>query len=285
MKKGKKNFKLAMVQMLVEGGLKEKNLSHAEELIKEASEGGAQVALLPECLDLGWTHPSSKFDAEHIPTGSPFKRLSRAAEKNNIYICAGLTEKVPEKNPEKKDSKIYNSAVLIDNKGELKLIHRKLNELDIGHKYYNLGDKLNVVETEFGVIGLMICADAFAEDQVISRSLCYMGADIILSPSSWAVSDERKYTKEDPYGEIWRKNYNPVSKNYRVWIAGVSNVGELKEGPWAGRKCIGSSLLFNPDGEEVFQGPYGVDAETILYADITPEDRPFRGHDWSKMES
>ncbi len=274
-----------MVQMLVEGGQKEKNISHAEELIKEASEGGAQLALLPECLDLGWTHPSSQFDADPIPEGSSYKRLSRAAIENNIYVCAGLTEKVPEKKHGNISDKIYNSAVLIDNKGELKLIHRKLNELDIGHEYYNLGNRLNVVETEFGVIGLMICADAFAQDQVISRSLCYMGADIILSPSSWAVLDKRKYTKEDPYGEIWRENYGPVSKDYMVWIAGVSNVGELTEGPWAGRKCIGSSLLFNPHGEEVLQGPYGVDSESILYADITPEERPFRGHDWVKMEN
>ena len=288
MKKGKKNFKLAMIQMLVEGGLKEKNISHAEELIKEASDAGGQVVLLPECLDLGWTNPSSQTEAEPIPEGSSYKRLSRAAIENNIYICAGLSEYVSEKKSEKKHGKtldkIYNSAVLIDNKGELKLLHRKLNELDIGNDFYNLGDRLNVAETEFGVIGLMICADAFAEDQVISRSLCYMGADIILSPSSWAVSDISMYHKENPYGEIWRKNYSPVSKKYKVWIAGVSNVGELKDGPWAGRKCIGSSLLFNPEGEEVLQGPYGVDAEAILYADITPEKRPHRGHDWSKME-
>lgn len=276
----KETFKLAMVQMLVRGGMKDLNLSHAEELIAEASEGGADIALLPECLDLGWTHPSSQNEAEPIPGGSSFNRLSRAALKNNIYVCAGLTESIPDKN----GNKIYNSAVLIDNKGNLKLIHRKLNELDIGHKYYSPGDRLNVVETEFGVIGLMICADAFAEDQVISRSLCYMGADFILSPSSWAVSDKIKYTKEEPYGEIWRRNYGPVSKNYRVWIAGVSNVGELTEGPWAGRKCIGSSLLFNADGQEVVQGPYGVDAEAILYVDIKPEKRPFRGHDWVKME-
>jgi predicted amidohydrolase len=287
-----KNFKLALIQMLVKGGRKEENLCKAEELIFRASEGGAQLALLPECLDLGWTHPSSQTEAEPIPDGSSFRQLSQAAKKNNIYICAGLTEKVLEIEPKKraekragkKTIKIFNTAVLIDNRGEFKLIHRKLNELEIGHEYYNLGDRINVVKTEFGVIGLMICADAFAEDQVISRSLCYMGADLILSPSSWAVSDTNKYSEKNPYGEIWRKNYGPVSEKYGVWIAGVSNVGELTEGPWAGRTCIGSSLVFDAEGKEVLQGPYGADAETIIYVDIKPKDRPFRGHDWLTTE-
>ncbi|MCK5201659.1 MAG: carbon-nitrogen hydrolase family protein, partial [Spirochaetales bacterium] len=129
----KKQFKLAMVQMLVEGGLKDANLSHAEDLIGEAAREGAQVVLLPECLDLGWTHPASQIDAETIPGGMPYKKLSQSALKHGVYICAGLTEK--------SGNKIYNSAVFIDNKGELRLLHRKINELDIGHSYYALGDR------------------------------------------------------------------------------------------------------------------------------------------------
>jgi len=56
--------------MFAQGGFKETNLSHAEELIKEASESGAQIALFPECLDLGRTNPSSQFDAEPISEGT-----------------------------------------------------------------------------------------------------------------------------------------------------------------------------------------------------------------------
>ncbi len=260
--------------MLVKGGEKEANLSHAESLIEKAAESGAQVVILPECLDLGWTHPSGRYKAEPIPDGEPFKRLSAAASLYSMYLCAGLTEKSEEK--------IYNTAVFIDTKGNLKIIHRKLNELAIGHPYYTLGDRLNVVETDLGIFGVMICADGFASGQVLSRSLCYMGADVILSPSAWAVSDEKKYDEEHPYGEIWRTNYKPVAEEYKVWIAGVSNVGEITAGPWEGRKCIGSSLVFGPDGKEMLQGPYGVDAEAILYLDITPVERPYRGDDWKE---
>lgn len=48
----KKPFKLAMVQMLVEGGLKDANLTHAEALIGEAVREGAQLAYFRNVLIL-----------------------------------------------------------------------------------------------------------------------------------------------------------------------------------------------------------------------------------------
>ena len=35
--------------------------------------------------------------------------------------------------------------------------------------------------------------------------------------------------------------------------------------------------------KEVIQGPYGVDAETILYVDITPRPRAARGTGWADL--
>ena len=78
--------------------------------------------------------------------------------------------------------------------------------------------------------------------------------------------------------------YKPVAKEFAMWILGVSNVGQIEAGPWAGRKCIGCSLVVGPDGEEVLQGPYGEDAETILYVDIDPQPRPARGCGWANRQ-
>ncbi len=271
-----KEFKLALIQMEVRGGEKERNIRRAVEWVAEAASQGAEVALLPECLDLGWTHPSSQTMAEEIPGGEACAALMRAAEEHGIYLCAGLTEKAGEA--------IYNSAVIIDKRGQLLCKHRKLNELDIGHAYYAQGDRLNVVDTEFGRIGLMICADGFAKGQVLSRSLCYMGADVILSPSAWAVPGDHDNVRK-PYGETWRKAYQPVAREFSTAIFGASNVGEISDGPWKGRKCIGCSLAIDASGEEILQGPYGVDAECILYVDVNPVPRPARGTGWIERES
>jgi predicted amidohydrolase len=267
-------FKLALIQMRVEGGRKDANLVRARKMIAAAAEGGARMALLPEALDLGWTHPSAKTEAEAIPGGGPCRALREVAREKRIYVCAGLTERA--------GAAVFNAAVIISPDEEVILHHRKLNELDIGHKFYAQGDRLGVCYTELGTLGLMICADGFAKGEVISRSLCYMGADIILSPSAWAVTADHDNVNE-PYGALWRRVYKPVAKGFSVYIASASNVGPITGGPWQGRKCIGCSLVIGPDGEEIMQGPYGEGAEVILYADICPVERPARGGDWAAV--
>jgi predicted amidohydrolase len=266
-----REFRLALVQMRVDGGEKEPNLARAGARIAEAASGGAGCVLLPECLDLGWTHPSSLSEAEPIPGGYPCKLLCDLAREHGVFVCAGLTERA--------GGRVYNAALLIDPGGRVLLVHRKLNELEIGHAFYAQGDRLGVCETDLGTIGLVICADGFAEGCVLTRSLGYMGADVILSPSAWARPADHDNTL-DPYGKIWRDSYKPLARDFSLWIAAASNVGPITAGPWQGRKCIGCSLVIGPDGEEVLQGPYGEDADCILYADIRPVPRPARGDGW-----
>jgi predicted amidohydrolase len=157
--------------------------------------------------------------------------------------------------------------VLISPEGDLLLHHRKLNELDIAHDLYACGDRLNVAHTPLGIFGVMICADAFVRGQVISRTLGVMGAQIILSPCAWAVDADHDDDR-DPYGQLWLDNYQPVAREFGLWVAGCSNVGWITDGPWKGRKCIGCSMVIAPSGDAVMRGPYGDDAETILLTRI-----------------
>ncbi|MCK4750960.1 MAG: carbon-nitrogen hydrolase family protein, partial [Bacteroidales bacterium] len=126
------SFKLAVCQMKVVGGDRGSNVVRATEVIVEAVQNGAQFILLPEAMDLGWTDPSALTQAETVPGGFTCQHLSDLARLLRVYICSGLIEKDGEK--------VYNSAVIIDPQGELILHHRKINELDIGHPYYALGD-------------------------------------------------------------------------------------------------------------------------------------------------
>lgn len=266
-----REFKIALVQMAVEPGNLEKNLEHAAQLIHKAVSNKAEVVLLPEVMDLGWTHPSSEKLAYSIPGGLTCRKICKMARTNNVYICCGIVEN--------DGSKTYNSAVIIDNKGSVLIKHRKLNELDIAHNLYAQGDRLGVCSTPWGTFGLMICADATAKDHVLTRSLGYMGADVILSPSSWAVPPDHDNLK-DPYGKTWLDAYMPVAREFSMWIASASNVGPVTEGPWKNWKCIGCSMIIGPDGTKKLLAPYGEKAEDILYYTIQPTPRPARGTGW-----
>lgn len=242
----------------------------------QAAEGGADLVVLPEALEVGWTDPSAAISAAPIPNGAACARLRTVARQHRIRICAGLTEQA--------GPAVFNTAVLLDRDGELLLRHRKLNELELGQACYAQGDRLGVAHTEFGTLGVMICADAFARGQVIARTLGMMGADLIVSPCSWAVPADHNPIKE-PYGQLWRDCYGSVARDFRLWIAGVSNVGQIRGGPWAGRKCIGCSLLVGPDGIPRLEGPYGEASEALLFAEVELTPRPARGDGWESLRN
>ncbi|MCI0746902.1 MAG: carbon-nitrogen hydrolase family protein [Verrucomicrobia subdivision 3 bacterium] len=257
-------FSLGLLQMLVEPGRYRETSARALQWIRQAADAGAEIMLLPEALPFGWTDSSARKHAEPIPSGDWCRALSDAARRNHVWVCSGAIER--------DGNRIFNSAVLIDADGRVVLRHRKINELDIAHELYAQGDSLSVVDTRFGRIGVMICADAFAQGQVISRALGMMGAQVILSPCAWAVPADHDPHRE-PYGKLWLDNYGPVARDSALWIAGVSNVGPITDGPWKGRKCIGCSMVIDPEGKCVVQLDYGETAERMWKCSITPRER------------
>ena len=68
---------------------------------------------------------------------------------------------------------------------------------------------------------------------------------------------------------LWRDSYSALARLYDLTIVGVSNVGPMTSGPWAGRKCIGCSLAVGPSGDVLLQGPYGEAAEALLNVEVT----------------
>lgn len=250
------SIRIALAQMRVDPGCPDLNLSRAEQRIDEAAEAGARIVLLPEALDLGWTHPSARADAQPIPSGAPFHRLAAAARRCGVHVAAGLTERCGDR--------IYNAAVLIGPDGGILLHHRKINELGIGHDCYDPGDRLGVVRLPFATVGLMICADGFAQDEILSRSLGAMGADLILSPCAWAVPADHDPVRE-PYGGLWEACHGRVAHDFGLIVAAASCVGPIPAGPWAGRRCIGNSLVTAPEGTTL-RGPYG--EEALLTIDL-----------------
>jgi predicted amidohydrolase len=254
-----------MAQTLVEGGCAEANLRRAASAVRNAAEQGCRLVVLPECLDLGWTDPSAREKAQPIP-GPHADVLVNVARECGVFVAAGLVERA--------STRLFNAAILISPTGEILLHHRKLNELDIALDLYSVGDRLGIVETELGTLGLAICADNFGSSLAVSHVLARMGAQVILSPSAWAVDADHDNAR-DPYGKLWRDSYTELAKLYDVTVIGVSNVGPMTGGPWAGRKCIGCSLAVGPGGTVLAEGAYGTEA--LVCVEVSPRQPIARG--------
>jgi predicted amidohydrolase len=252
-----------MAQTLVVGGEPEANLERAMQAVQEAGARQCDAVVLPECLDLGWTHPSARGKAEPIP-GRHSKVLADAAREAGIWLAAGLVERAGEH--------IYNSAVLYAPSGELVLRHRKLNELTLAHDLYRLGTSVQVVDTDLGRVGLLICADLFPDALEYGRALGRMGCELLLSPCAWAVPADHDNQKE-PYGQLWRDAYRQLTAEFPMTVVGVSNVGVLSEGPWKGRRVIGCSLAVGPGGRILAEGPYGENAQDMLVCETEVSEK------------
>jgi predicted amidohydrolase len=263
------SHRIGLAQMLVEGGKPDANMGRAVAMVKRAAAEGCRLVVLPECLDLGWTDPSARELAEPIP-GARSATLVDAATEHKLYIAAGIVER--------DGDHLYNAALLIAPTGEILLHHRKINELDIGRELYTTGTSVTVTDTDLGRIGIAICADNYWDSRAIGHVLCRMGAQLILSPSAWAVPADHD-NERDPYGDDWVPSYTELAQLYDATVIGVSNVGMITAGPWQGRPCIGCSLAIGPGGTILARGRYGVDAEDLIIIDIEPQQPIATGTD------
>jgi predicted amidohydrolase len=252
-------LRVAMGQMLVQAGQPAANLQRAVRCIASAAQADCDLIVLPECLDIGWADSSARTLAQALP-GPHSALLCEAARQHGIFVAAGLVERA--------GPLLYNAAVLIDDTGQICLVHRKINELQgVTGGLYAVGDRLAVAHTRLGVMGLSICADNLPDSLDIAAALARMGAQVLLAPSAWAVPPDHDHDKE-PYGELWRGAYRTVTTRHGLPVVGVSSVGVMADGPWRGHRVIGCSLAMGGDGGVLAHGGYGEAAEELVVCEL-----------------
>ena len=158
---------------------KDANFERAEELIREAAEGGADIVCTTECFLDGYaikdkSIPLEEYRAlgEMIPGGPYYERLASLAEELEIHLVAGMLEADGDDR--------FNTAALIGPDGDLIGKYRKQ---ELGHESVRntAGSESPVFETPYGRLGLMICADR-RFPKLVGR-LKDNGADLLLCPS------------------------------------------------------------------------------------------------------
>jgi predicted amidohydrolase len=226
-----------MCQIFSLDGDRDGNFVRIENAIREAKEAGAEIICFPETIILGWVNSDAHERAYSIP-GKDSARLCKLAGDYQIYLCVGLAEK--------DGRKLYDSVILIDDKGKILLKHRKINLLtELMNPPYAAGKNVDVVETGFGKIGLLICADTH-EDEILNR-MAVLKPDLLLVPYGYAAEEN-----EWPgHGKVLEKVVKTTAKKTVAPVIATNLVGEITKGPWKGRIYGGQSIAVDKTGRTV----------------------------------
>ena len=229
-----RHIKTAICQIFTLDGDRRGNFVRIENAVREAKEAGADVACLPEMALLGWVNPDAHKSAYPIP-GLDSDRLCKLAEDYDIYLCIGLAEK--------DGGRLYDSAILIDAAGRILLKHRKINLLtELMTPPYTPGKDIHTVETAFGRIGILICADTH-EDPILKR-MAALKPDLLLVPYGYAAT----YDEWPGHGKVLENVVRNTARRTGACVIGTNLVGQISNGPWKGRVYGGHSVAVDKTG-------------------------------------
>ncbi|HLQ13417.1 MAG TPA: carbon-nitrogen hydrolase family protein [Steroidobacteraceae bacterium] len=167
--------------------------------------------------------------AQPLP-GAAEARLCAAAARNNLWLVPGTLF-------EKRGGRTYNTAPVIDPGGKVVARYSKMFPFLPYESGVTAGSEFVVFDVpQVGRFGVSICYDMWFPET--TRSLAWMGAEVILHPSMTSTVDR------DAELAIGRANAT-VNQCYFVDVNVAGNLG------------VGRSAIFGPGGELVCQAGAG----------------------------
>ena len=159
----------------------EENRKYVMRLLDLALRQKPDLVCLPEAFTtVSVTDTSAAELAETVP-GPTTDGVAKRAKEHGCYIICPIRTK--------RDSKIWNSAVVIDRSGEILGIYDKVQPVTTSSDYtvfengVTPGREIQVFDLDFGRIGIQICFDiGFPEGW---EKLCQNGARMVFWPSAY----------------------------------------------------------------------------------------------------
>ena len=266
--------KVSAIQMSMDED-KNKNISKAQRLVREAARNGAKIILLPE-LFAGLYFCKDK-DEKYFSWAKPLKNnklindFSLIAKELKVVILVSYFENSTDG--------YFNSLVVIDNDGTVMDNYRKTHIPDgAGYEekfYFKSGDTgFKVYDTACGKIGVGICWDQwFCET---ARILTLMGAEIIFYPT--AIGSEPEIDIDSC--EHWQRVQMGHAAANTVPVVTANRYGVEK-----GKSCelsfYGSSFITDYTGKKIAQASR--DKEEIIYAEFDLEENAKQREYWGLL--
>ncbi len=212
---------IAVVQMKPELGKMEANVGRMSDWVQKiATTQPVDLIVFPELAVTGY-EGGQRFSqmAQRVP-GAVTNILGQHASEFGVYVLVGMAVK------EKVETVLYNSAVLIGPDGAPAGEYRKLHLKADERLVFRPGYKLAPIETEVGVIGIMLGWDlAFPE---VARSLVLDGAEVIVVPAAWEAKDVA----------LWRTLLLARAYENDVFVAAANRIGEEPSYTFAGESAV-----------------------------------------------
>ena len=281
-------FTVAAVQAAAVFFDRDKAVNKAVRFIEEAADRGAVITGFPELFITG--HPELWYLAKKsnpLPVqGALFKELVKnsikvpspetdllcaAAKKAHSYVVIGISEA---------DSlfhgTLYNSQLLISDKGEIMGVHRKLVPTAVEKLIYSRGDGsyLNVYDTPYGKLSAMVCGEH--ANSLYKYALLAMGAQIHVAGWPTFPANLWKRTKLDTV-DFRVRQFAHEGKIFVISscsIADEQNIDFCCESQEEKDNIVcgsgGSSAIIGTDGEYLAGPMY--EGEGVLTAEISLED-------------
>ena len=241
---------VAAIQMKM-SQLPVENIAHAEALVREAAEQGAQIVLLPELFERSYFCQERRYD--YLDYAQPVSENPAVARM--MVVARELSVVIPVSFYERDGNSQYNSVAMIDADGTLLGVYRKTHIPDDHYyqeKFYftpgNTG--FRVFETRYGKVGVGICWDQWFPEA--ARAMALLGADILLYPTAIG-SEPILLTDSMPH---WRRTMQGHSAANIIPVVAANRVGEERVTPCpenGGQKSAlvfyGSSFLTDETGE------------------------------------
>jgi formamidase len=179
--------------------------------------------------------------------GPEVAAFKAACREHAIWGCFSIMERNPGGNP-------YNSGIIIDDQGELKLYYRKLHPW-VPVEPWEPGDLgIPVIDGPKGCkLSLIICHDGMFPE--MAREAAYKGAEIMLRTAGYTA----------PIRQSWRFTNQSNSFQNLMVTANVCMCGS--DGSF---DSMGEGMIVNFDGTIIAEGTTGR-ADEIITAEVRPD--------------
>jgi N-carbamoylputrescine amidase len=233
------------------------NVARAEQLVRQAVAGGAELVLLQELFESPYFCKDQKgehFDLARRFEGNPLiARMSRLAAELEVVLPVSFFERA--------NNVYFNSLAMIDADGRVLGVYRKSHIPDgPGYQekfYFSPGDTgFRVWHTRVGCVGVGICWDQWFPEA--ARAMAILGAEMLLYPT--AIGSEPHDPTLDSSAHWQRVMQGHAAANMLPVLA--SNRVGVEAGDSCTLTFYGSSFITDGRGELVQAGPR--DAETVL---------------------